>query len=306
MVVTRAKQLAPRLLMEAARSGIRTVGSLTASSRVLPDFLIIGTKRGGTTSMWNYLVDHPGVARMWPESERIKSPHYFDLNYGRGEAWYRSHFPTTGHMLRLRSRFGHAIVTGEASPYYLVHPAVPQRVRSLLPEVKLLILLRDPIERAYSHYKERCRSGVESLPFLDALLAEEDRLAGEADRLASDPTYTSQAYDSFSYLARGRYLEQLERWSSCFSPQQILVLASEDFYADPRATLGQVTDLLGLPLHKPAEYRRWNYHPAADMPENARAFLQSHYGPHNEALEQHLGRQFAWPAPTAQDRTVTG
>ena len=303
-VVARAKRRLPGPVTEAARAGVRAIGGITSASRAVPDFLILGAKRGGTTSMWNYLIAHPGVARMWPAAERLKSPHYFDLNYTRGEAWYRSHFPTRAHLDRLQSKLGHTVVTGEASPYYLLHPSVPARVHGLLPAAKLLVLLRDPVERAYSHYKERTRHGIETLSFLDALHAEEGRLAGETERLAADPAYTSEAHDSFSYLARGRYLEQLDRWWDWFPADQLLVLASEDFYADPRATLGQVTDFLGLPAHAPADYRKWNFHPAADMPGDARAFLLDYYRPHNDALQARLGRRLSWPM-TSAERTTT-
>ena len=131
------RRVVPRPVVATARDALRRYGTTTASARPLPDYMVAGTKKGGTTSIINWLVDHPHVCRMWPSAQKLKSAHYYDINYGKGEDWYRSHFPTD------RSRRGHEKKTGtyplvgEASPYYMFHPAVPERVLETAPSMKV-------------------------------------------------------------------------------------------------------------------------------------------------------------------------
>jgi hypothetical protein len=157
------KRYTPPVVKQVARASLRRYGVRTASSRPLPTFLVIGTKRGGTTSLWNWLLKHPAVAPQFPAAQQIKSPHYFDINFWRGEQWYRSHFPTQRALDRLATSVGGRPAVGEASPYYMFHPAAPQRVAELMPDVRLIVLLRDPVARAYSNFAERRGSGAEPL-----------------------------------------------------------------------------------------------------------------------------------------------
>jgi hypothetical protein len=130
--------------------------------RVLPDFIIIGGQRCGTTALFNLLGQHPCV-----ETSHPKEVHYFDLQYARPLNWYRQHFPTMMSM-RARALRGRRVVSGEPSPYYLFHPRVPERLHDL-PGTRLIALLRNPVDRAYSHYQHEVRLGVETLPFEDAI-----------------------------------------------------------------------------------------------------------------------------------------
>lgn len=148
-----------------------------------PDFLIIGAQKGGTTSLYTYLCQHPRVVG----ASRIEV-HFFDLAYDKGWWWYRSHFPV--HVFRR----GERIVTGEASPYYIFHPLVPERVRKDLPNVKLVAILRNPVDRAYSHYQHVRRNGREPLSFEEAIEREPPRTEGEAEIISSDDEYQSSAH----------------------------------------------------------------------------------------------------------------
>ena len=156
----------------------RTVGRLTARWRTVPDYLIIGTKRGGTTSLQQYLTAHPDVL----EPKAAKASHYFDANFSKGWSWYRAHFPLQRWMDRERAA-GRPVVVGEASPYYCFHPLALDRIAARVPDVKLIIVLRDPVERAWSHYSYEVARGNEDLSFADALDAEPARTAGAADRI---------------------------------------------------------------------------------------------------------------------------
>jgi hypothetical protein len=169
-----------------------------------PDFAIIGTQRGGTTSLHAYLRAHPLV-----RTPSTKELHYITDRFVRGRDWYAGQFP---------AQLGPGELTGESTPYALFHPLAPQRLRAVAPNVKLIVLLRNPVERAYSHYLLERSRGDESLSFAEALAADAARLAGEEDRLLADPTYVSVTHKHASYLARGDYAPQLKRWfAHCMS-----------------------------------------------------------------------------------------
>jgi hypothetical protein len=283
---------APR---EAAKRALRAYGTLTAGARGLPDFLIIGAKRGGTTSVYNYLLEHPLVLPLFPSRQRIKGVHFFDTGYHRGLRWYRGHFPTAASRRLRERRAGRPVVAGEASPYYLFHPLAAERAHAAMPDARVIVLLRDPVERAWSHYKERVRHGAEPLPFEEALAREPERLAGEAERIAAEPGYVSFAHEHHSYQAQGRYLELLPRWLDRYPAERTLVLRSEDLYADPQALLDRVGAFLGLPPFRLRSRTAYNYHPAADMPAAARRRLEHAFADHDLKLAELLGMPLGWP-----------
>jgi hypothetical protein len=289
----RVKMLVPHPVQARLRRELVRYGELTSGSRPLPDFLIIGTKRGGTTSLWNYLLEHPLVPRLFP-GWNTKSAHYFEENFLRGEAWYRSHFPTVRQRAALQRRHGGPTRVGEAAPLYMFHPLAAQRVAGLMPDVRLIVLLRNPVERAYSHWKERRTEGKEPLDFAAALAAEQRRTAGERERLIADPGYVSEAYDWWTYRERGRYLEHLTPWLDRFAAEQILVVASEAFYREPAATYAGVLDFLALPPHRPPAFEVHNGRRGSAMDPGLRAELSAYFAPHNAALEQRLGMTFDW------------
>ena len=270
------------------RSVARSWGTATADRRGLPDFLVVGTKRGGTTTLFRALQSHPGVAPLFPSRQHTKSPHYFDLHYDRGESWYRSFFPTTRTL-------GQDRLTGEASPYYMFHPLAPGRIATDLPSVRLLVVLRDPVERAASHHWDRVQHGVELLPLELAVAMEPERLAGERERMEADPGYQSHAYEHFSYLARGRYAEQVEQLIGLFGRDRLLVARSEDLYADPQRTYDDVLEFLGLPPHRPSTFGRHHAHEGRPaVPDALRADLQTYFAPHNQRLAELLGTGLWW------------
>ena len=290
-----ARRLAPPQVKAAARAAIGRYGLLTAEHRPLPDYLVIGTKRGGTTSLWKNLRLHPQVLSLFPQAGNLKSPHFFDINWARGERWYRSHFPTDRHRERQAREAGHPVVVGDVSPYYLFHPRAAERASLVVPEAKIVVALRNPVDRAYSHYQERCKAGTEHASFAEALAAEPERLAAEVPRMAADPDYYSEAHDFCSYLARGRYLEQLQPWLDRYPPSSVLVLASERYYGEPAAALREVFELLGVDPEFPIPAtEHMNYLPAAPMDPAIREQLNAYYRPHVQALQEALGRDFGW------------
>jgi hypothetical protein len=245
----------------------------------LPDFVIVGAQRCGTTFLYDLLSRHPRV-----EPATKKEVHYFDLHYGRGIEWYRSHFP----------RVERGSITGESSPYYLFHPHAAGRMVEVIPRVRLIALLRNPVERAYSGYHHEVRRGNETLGFEEAVEAEEARLRGEKKKMLVDEHYVSPNYQRFSYLSRGIYVDQLVHWSRYFPGDQMLVLKSEDLFDWLPETLGHILAFLGLPDWKPAvsdgglEGRYPPMHPAT------RHRLRDYFEPHNRRLYEYLGVDFGW------------
>ena len=193
------------------RNTVWAYGKATSSVRPLPDFLVIGAQKAGTTALYAYLRWHPGIGGpSWKEVS------FFDRHYRRGEAWYRGHFPNALRGWIAERSNGRPLVVGEASPSYMFHPLAPQRVHDLVPDVRLIALLRNPADRAYSHYQHEVALGREPLSFEQALDAEEERLRGEVERMTDDPSYFSHEWWDHTYPARGRYAEQLERWFAVF------------------------------------------------------------------------------------------
>ncbi len=240
------------------------------------DYLIIGAQKSGTTSLYHYLIEHPDIA-----PATAKELQFFSLHFDRGLDWYQSQFPNAG-------------VKGEASPYYLYHPLVPARVYQSYPQVKLIVLLRDPVKRAISQYYHEVRWGFESLGLVEAIAAEPQRLQGEIEKLHADPLYHSFNHRHYSYLDRGIYIDQLMRWRQYFPAQQILILAAEEFYAHPAKTLNQVYEFLHLSPIAIGEYSIYDAGNYPHIPSPLEQQLTTYFLPHNQRLSLYLQRTFPW------------
>jgi hypothetical protein len=259
----------------------------TAPIRTLPDFVVIGAQKCGTSFLYRLLVQHPDVKPAF-----VKEVHYFDLNFGKGDSWYRSRFP-------LQVRKKRTYITGESSPYYLFHPHAPRRAATVIPEAKLIVLLRNPVDRAYSHYQHQVArvwgEGHETLTFEEAIEAEERRLAGELEKLLRNEQYDSRNYRSYSYLSRGIYIDQIAAWLRFFDRDQMLILRSEDLFINAGGTLKTLLDFLGLahwtpktPAYIP------NKREYTDLSPAIRQQLDEYFRLHNRRLYEFLGVDFGW------------
>jgi Sulfotransferase domain len=278
----------PTSLRVVARYGRHSYGRATASLRPLPNFLIIGAQKAGTTALFAYLRWHPTV--MGPSWKEVS---FFDRRYGL-ESSYRSSFPAWPRQWVVARRRGVWPLVGEASPSYIFHPLAPHRVAEMVPNVRLIALLRDPVERAYSHYQHEVRLGREPLSFEDALDAEDERLRGEAERMVAEPSYFSEAWWNYTYVARGRYAEQLEQWFEVFPPEQLLVLFTEELRDDTRGSYARVLDFIGARPHDLGEYPRIFDHEYAPMSPETRARLEAEFEEPNRRLAELLGRELPW------------
>ncbi len=285
MSLKKKKSLLSRILFK----GEEKLRWLGGAHRILPEYLIIGAAKCGTTSLYNYLIQHPAV---FPSFK--KEVHYFDYYYHKGENWYRSHFPSHHELQKKEVAIAQHCITGESSPYYLAHPLSPERVKALLPNVKMICMFRNPVDRAISSYQNQVRLGIEKImDFEEAIYQEESRIAGHEERLRKDPNYSSFEYKYFSYKKRGCYADQLENWFAQFPKEQIMIIQSEKFYENPAPYFKEVVNFIGLQPWEPEKYKVFNAGGEYDkMSDALRRKLVEYYQPHNEKLFEMIGKRF--------------
>ncbi|MCP4308159.1 MAG: sulfotransferase domain-containing protein [bacterium] len=280
-----------RRMRPAVWAALSTVLRPTTRWRVLPDYLIIGAQRSGTTSLQQLLCAHPNIT----SARLMKGVHYFDTAYHKGSDWYRLQFPTTAYARLLEGRTGAPLRVGEASPYYIFHPLALDRIHNDLPGVKLIAILRDPVERAISHHKHEVRRENEPLELQAALEAEASRLEGEAERIVrNQPGYNSKAHQTFSYVARGHYIKEVRSMLESFGRDRVLILSSEQLFSDPGPACSRIFEFLEVPPWVPDGFPHMN--PTADtsVPESVRKYLADAYAESNAELFALLGERFPW------------
>ena len=185
-------------------------------------------------------------------------------------------------------------MTGEATASYICHAQAPYRIATTLPDVKLIVLLRNPVDRAYSHYHHTKRIGREDLSFEDAIAQEESRVRQIEARSREMGLKSSPAYN-YTYLASGMYAEQLKNWLKMFDKEQLLILKSEDFFDRPEAVFKQVLDYLNLPDWVPKKYQKYNYNRYSQrIKPETKKYLKQYFEPHNQNLYELLGKDFGW------------
>jgi hypothetical protein len=254
----------------------------------LPDFLIIGAKKSGTTFLYHLLTRHPLV-----EPAASKELHFFDVHFELGLEWYRRFFSAP------RWEDGERTITGEASPY-LAHPLTPERIAGVVPQARLIALLRNPVERTYSDYQMVARKEREHKTFEEAIgAAVEKTTPREEGGAPKRKGRASFAHARPGYLSRSVYIDQLLRWSEFFDRDQLLILKSEDFFENPRDTLQPVLEFLGLPGWEPAveeleSGKRNEGGYEREMDPATRRRLEEYFEPHNRRLYDFLGTDFGW------------
>lgn len=277
--------LIPQRHKNAVKRGIAFGNRLAPRPRMRPAFLIIGAQKAGTSSLFAYLMDHGGFLR-----PLLKDVYFFDQNYDKGLDWYLSFFPSLSAQQARERRTGGRVLTGESATHYLLHPRCPERVRETFPDVRLVALLRDPARRALSHFHHNRRTGTEPLATpLEAFQAEEARIGPITD--ASD----GADFTRFSYLARGRYAEQLTRWFHHFPREQLMVVSSERLFAEPDRHFREICRFIGLPERSLPSYTPVGQGKNAGRDEAALRFARDHFRPYNAALYDLLNERFDWP-----------
>jgi hypothetical protein len=243
--------------------------------------LLVGAQRCGTTSLFRALIAHPAIR----SANFHKGVNYFDVNYDRGLRWYRGHFPVKRHAREQ---------CFDASGYYMFHPHAPQRIIRDLPEVKVVAMVRDPVERAYSAYQHEYARGYETESFAGALELETQRVEPELARMRSDDTYESSVYRHQAYRRRGHYADQLQVFVDALGPTRVHVIESERFFSTPESEYTRLLEFLGAPMQMPARFDRYNARSRAPMEEALREELTGYFAEHDARLGQMLGRQPIW------------
>ena len=260
--------------LDAMKGFVETAKDVSSAEQVsekpdvgtLPDFLIVGAQKGGTSFLYYLLTHHPLV-----EPAARKELHFFDQQerFDNGAGWYRRCFPQS------RWKDGRRSITGEATPSYLFDPSVAKRMAEVVPQARLIALLRDPIDRAYSHYQMQVKRGTEPLTFEEAIEQEHS-----------------------SYVSRGIYVNQLLHWFEFFSQEQMLILKSEDFFERPVETMKVVLNFLDLPDWQPeaADLQQGRHTGTYKqrMDPSTRRRLEAYFEPYNQRLYECLDVDFGW------------
>jgi hypothetical protein len=286
-----AKNLFSEAFKTEIKKGLMGYQEATSSYRILPDWLVIGAQKCGTSSLYYYLQQHPDVIT---PPNIVKEPQYFNRNYSKGVNWYKSHFPTKLAARLHNSFLKRQCLAGEATPEYIYHPHAARRISEDLPNAKFIVLLRDPIERAHSHWRMQTRRNIETENFEQALELEEERINTGKFRMDQDENIWSDEWHDYSYKDRGIYVEQLEKWFNFFERKQFLIITSESLFENPRAAYSRVTEFLNLPSY---DVDFTPIGPGVNKTRirvETREMLKEFYMPFNERLGNLLELNLSW------------
>ena len=267
-------------LRNAAFKATAPLRRLTAARRSTADIVICGAQKSGTTYLAELLASQPGFYE-----PPIKEIHFYNGFWDRGTAWYASHF-------QLRSSDALQI---DASPSYMIHPAVPERIRTTNPDARVIFILRDPVARAYSHYQHNSRAGLEDLDFAAALAAEDGRIAADLAAMASDPNEIGISFGLFSYRSRGLYARYLERFYAEVPRERILVLDSERVFRHDPTEIGLLESFVGRTIElDPSKRLATNSGSYAPESDETKAELREFFEGWDARLVDLTGRTFSW------------
>ncbi|MGB5898720.1 MAG: tetratricopeptide repeat protein [Geitlerinemataceae cyanobacterium] len=257
----------------------------TSSPVKKPDFAIIGSMKCGTTSLYEYIAKHPDFLPCIN-----KEIHFFSTKFWLGVDWYLAQFPSLPQ--------GENFFTGEASTSYFDYPDVSKRINEFFPEMKIIILLRNPVHRAFSHYNhvKKQHPGKELRSFEEAIDEEINAIEKSNFYSSLKLEYLNKPYGylEYGYVVRGLYLYFLKSWLSYFSREKIFIVKSEDFYQDPEKTTSEVLNFLGVSNLKLDRYIKYNAGSYNTKKASAPSQLTKFFEVHNKKLEKYLGIDLNW------------
>ena len=262
---------------------------ITASLRILPDFLVIGVGRGGTTSCFHYLSQHPSII-----GSAYDEIGFFDENFHLGLNWYRSMFPTKFLKKKIVKKFGKCL-TYDVTPAYIRKPWVARRIKELFPEIKLIALLRNPVDKAYSHYNSKMQVEGDTKTTFEEMIEEDIKMIEKFENTNSiiDDEYFRN-YIEKSPLGRGLYAQQLKIWFELFDPKQLLILTSEELSTETNKTMNKIFQFLDLPDYEIPDTAKRSTGNYTNMKMDTRKKLISFFSKYNQDLFKLLNQEFDW------------
>jgi len=265
----------------------RHIYSLSSGFRVLPNFIVIGVGRGATTTLHHNLSKNPCL-----HSAAYDEAGFFDDNFHLGESWYRSLFPTKFTKNKIIKNYNH-FLSYEVTPSYIRKPWVARRIKKLLPNVKLIAILRNPVDRAYSHYNMGVNESNDKRSFEEVIKTDLKLLERSNESKSDSDTYFKTIVEK-SYLARGFYAEQLKFWFKLFDKKQIHITTTENLATNPNETFNEIFNFLDIANFKISNLenkRKGNYSP---LDKDIKLQLTSFFKPYNEELYKLIGKNFNW------------
>lgn len=259
---------------------------MTSLLRVLPDFFVIGVGRSGTTSLYHYLDQHPSLSK-----SAYDELGFFDVNFHLGLHWYRSLFPSIFTKFRIKSKTNF-FMTYDVTPSYVRRPWIAKRIKKLLPNSKLIVVLRNPIDKAYSHYSNTVANFSETRSFEEVINEDMNNVLKWNINLKDDSYFGTNVENS--KLARGFYAEQLIPWFELFPKNQILVISSEELASNTKNTVNQIFKFLNLPEYEIPNIKKVNVSKYSKMKPQTRKTLIDFFKPYNEQLFKFLDKRFDW------------
>lgn len=272
------------------------VRSFSPEKYSLPQFLIIGAQKAGTSSLFSYLNQHPEVM-----AATRKEAGFFSKKYSKGSSWYRTRFPS-------KENIKSGYISGEATPEYFFHPHAAKRISHLLPDIRLILILRNPVERAISHYYHSVKIAYEKLALEDALNAEDQRIRKVSAEMTENEKIYSLDWQNYSYKSRGIYSRQLGRYLDYFTREQILIIHSKELFESPNKVMKKVQNHLGISGFEGFEFSIKNEgrYRQSTVPDSVYFKLADYFRAYNEELFEMTGIDYGWSDATQTYRTVHG
>jgi hypothetical protein len=261
---------------------------ITSSIRVLPDFILFGGTRSGVMTLTKYIQEHPNVYT-------VRNVHFFEYTSSNKVEWYKRHFPTNFYKNYFKLKHKQKLVVGESTGTYLFHSEVSKRIKEHIPNVKLIVMLKNPIKTIYSRYYVFRNEGLESSSFEDVIKMEMERIkiGDERNELRiNNPEFGHIV--NFNYLRHCYYAEKLKNWLKEFKKEQILILTNDEFNTDIDKTLKKTFEFLDLPNHTIKNKIKHNVGKYPKMHESTRKLLVDYFRPHNQELYNLIGKELDW------------
>ena len=255
---------------------------ISSPFRTLPSFIIIGVKRCGTTTLFENLAEHPCI-----EKSSHDNIGFFNDNFHLGINWYKSHFVTLNKKNEIIKKFG-KFATYDVTTSYIRNPELATKIKAEIPNCKIIAILRNPIDRAFSEYNENLKKKPNMDSFEKIILQELNDY-----RKISDEDI-NLIIKQLNLIGKGLYQRQLKKWFEMFSKESILILSTEEFEKNPDMTYSKIFHFLELPDHKIKNTKKFNKNLYSKMDGNIRKKLEEFFEPHNNELFNLINENFKW------------